>query len=86
MPREGAGFIMFSRVSGAVPPAGAGQRLPGAGNDYPLNRADILDDAPTHLASAYKRRYYSVALRSRLMPPRALACPLRCISKGLRST
>ncbi len=80
MPREGAGFAMFSTVSGAVPPAGAGQRLPGAGNDYPPNRAGILDDAPAGLASPYKRRYYSVALRSRLMSPRVLARPLRSIS------
>ena len=85
MPQEGAGFAIFSTVSGAAPPAGAGQRLPGAGNDYPPNRAGILDEAPAGLASPYKRRYYSVALSSRL-PPRVLARPLRSIFRGLKST
>lgn len=86
MPREGAGFAMFSAGSGAAPSAGAGQRLPGAGNDYPPNRAGILDDAPAGPGESTQKTLSFRGFEEPLTSPRVLARLLRSISRGLRST
>ncbi len=86
MPREGAGFAMFSAGSGAAPSAGAGQRLPGAGNDYPPNRAGILDEAPAGPGESMQKTLSFRGFEEPLTPPCVLARPLRSISRGLKST
>lgn len=86
MPREGAGFAMFSTVSAAAPSAGAGQRLPGAGNDYPPNRAGILNEAPAGPGESTQKTPSFRGFEEPLTSPRVLARPLRSISRGLRST
>jgi hypothetical protein len=86
MPREGAGFIMFSTVSGVAPPAGTGQRLPGAGNDYPLDRAGIFGWRAGSLGESMQKTLLFRGFEEPVTSPCVLACPLRCISRGLKST